>query len=128
MTVSLLTEVSSFSFSIFGMKKLSTPSLDPVASSVTKLSTTKTQSQTICTAQEIQLLTAFLTQICNHKYSCTTIHRYPIFSTRYTVMCKVYTGYCGTSEVSSGIISPYMHTNHALSPTNHIRLIHSKKL
>ena len=30
---------------------------------------------------------------------CTTIHRYPIFSTRYSVMCTVYTGDCGTSEV-----------------------------
>ena len=64
---------------------------------------------------------------------CTTIHRYPIFSMIYTVMCKVYTGYCGTSEIehglcactvdnprakaSSGIISPYRRTNHALSLT-----------
>ena len=32
-------------------------------------------------------------------FSCTTIHRYPIFSTRYSIMCKVYTGYCGTSEL-----------------------------
>ena len=30
--------------------------------------------------------------------TCTTIYRYPIFSTKYSVMCKVYTGYCGTSE------------------------------
>ena len=29
---------------------------------------------------------------------CATIHRYPIFSTRYSVTCKVYTGYHGTSE------------------------------
>ena len=35
--------------------------------------------------------------------SCTTIHRYPIFSTRYSVMCKVYTGYCGTSELEHGL-------------------------
>ena len=35
--------------------------------------------------------------------SCTTIHRYPIFSTRYSVMCKVYTGYCGTSEIEHGL-------------------------
>ena len=34
---------------------------------------------------------------------CTTIHRYPIFSTRYSVMCKVYTGYCGTSEIEHGL-------------------------
>ena len=25
--------------------------------------------------------------------NCTTIHRYPIFSSRYSIMCKVYTGY-----------------------------------
>ena len=35
--------------------------------------------------------------------SCTTFHRYPIFSTRYSVMCKVYTGYCGTSEIEHGL-------------------------
>ena len=34
---------------------------------------------------------------------CTTIHRYPIFSTRYSVMCKVYNGYCGTSEIEHGL-------------------------
>ena len=38
--------------------------------------------------------------IVNH---CTTFHRYPIFSTRYSVMCKVYTGYCGTSEIEHGL-------------------------
>ena len=31
--------------------------------------------------------------------NCITFHRYPIFSTRYSVMYKVYTGYCGTSEI-----------------------------
>ena len=36
---------------------------------------------------------------CWLKLNCTTFHRYPIFSTRYSVMCKVYTGYCGTSEI-----------------------------
>ena len=36
-------------------------------------------------------------------FSCTTFHRYPIFSTRYSVMCKVYTGYCGTSEIEHGL-------------------------
>ena len=36
-------------------------------------------------------------------YSCTTIHRYPVFSTRYSVMCKVYTGYCGTSQIEHGL-------------------------
>ena len=35
--------------------------------------------------------------------NCTTIHRYSIFSTRYSVMCKVYTGYCGTSEIEHGL-------------------------
>ena len=34
--------------------------------------------------------------------NCTTIHRYPILSMRYSVMCKVYTGYCGTSEIEHG--------------------------
>ena len=34
---------------------------------------------------------------------CTTIHRYPIFSTRFSVMCKVYTGYDGTSEIEHGL-------------------------
>ena len=39
-----------------------------------------------------------------HLYkNCTTIHRYPIFSTIYSVMCKVYTGYCGTSEIEHGL-------------------------
>ena len=37
------------------------------------------------------------------KTICTTIHRYPIFSTRYSVMCKVYTGYCGTNEIEHGL-------------------------
>ena len=27
----------------------------------------------------------------------------PICSTRYSVMCKVYTGYCGTSEIEHGL-------------------------
>ena len=27
----------------------------------------------------------------------------PNFSTRYSVMCKVYTGYCGTSEIKHGL-------------------------
>ena len=34
---------------------------------------------------------------------CTTIHKCPIFSTRYSVMCKVYTGYYGTSEIEHGL-------------------------
>ena len=33
----------------------------------------------------------------------TTIHRYQIFSTRYSVTCKVYTGYHGTSEIEHGL-------------------------
>ena len=36
-------------------------------------------------------------------FSCTTIHRYPIFSTRHSIMNKVYTGYCGTSEIEHGL-------------------------
>ena len=39
----------------------------------------------------------------DHPHTCTTIHRYPIFCTRYSVMCKVYTGYCGTSEIEHGL-------------------------
>ena len=35
--------------------------------------------------------------------NCTTFHRYPIFSKRYSVLCKVYTGYCGTSEIEHGL-------------------------
>ena len=35
--------------------------------------------------------------------TCTTFHRYPIFSKRYSVLCKVYTGYCGTSEIEHGL-------------------------
>ena len=34
---------------------------------------------------------------------CTTAYRYPIFSTRYSVICKVYTGYCGTTEIEHGL-------------------------
>ena len=34
---------------------------------------------------------------------CTTIHRYPILSARYSIMCKVYTGYHGTSEIEHGL-------------------------
>ena len=34
-------------------------------------------------------------------FLCTTIHRYPIFSTN--VMCKIYTGYYGTSEIEHGL-------------------------
>ena len=34
---------------------------------------------------------------------CTTIPRYPIFNTRYSVMCKVYTEYHGTSEIEHGL-------------------------
>ena len=58
---------------------------------------------------------------------CTIIHRYSIFSTRYSVMCNVYTGYCGTSEIEHGLcactvdkaggLSLYRGTNHSLSLT-----------
>ena len=37
------------------------------------------------------------------KEYCTTIHRYPNFRMRYSVMCKVYTGYHGTSEIEHGL-------------------------
>ena len=41
----------------------------------------------------------------NHALSptCTTIHRYPIFSARYSILCKVYTGYHGTSGIEHGL-------------------------
>ena len=35
--------------------------------------------------------------------NCTKIHKYPVFSARYSVMCKVYTGYHGTSEIEHGL-------------------------
>ena len=35
--------------------------------------------------------------------NCTTIHRDPIFSTRYCVMCKVYSRYCSKSEIEHGL-------------------------
>ena len=35
--------------------------------------------------------------------NCTTFNRYPIFSTRYSVTCKVFAGYCGTSEIEHGL-------------------------
>ena len=37
------------------------------------------------------------------KPNCTTIHRYQIFSMRHSVMCKVYSGYCSTSEIEHGL-------------------------
>ena len=37
------------------------------------------------------------------KGNCTTIHKYPIFSMRYFVLCKVYTEYHGTSEIQHGL-------------------------
>ena len=36
---------------------------------------------------------------------CTTINRCPIFSTRYSEMCKVYTCYHGTSEIEHGLFA-----------------------
>ena len=47
------------------------------------------------------------------KLSCTTIHRYPIFSMRYSVMCKVYTDYCGTSEIEHGLCACAADNPHA---------------
>ena len=70
-----------------------------------------------CTKEKFNMLTCLLctifpeqrrqmikqTQPCRLIPFCTTIHRYPILSMRYTVMCKVYTGYCGTSEIEYGL-------------------------
>ena len=39
----------------------------------------------------------------NGNITCTTIPRYPICNTRCSVMCKVYTGYHGTSEIEHGL-------------------------
>ena len=44
-----------------------------------------------------------VTDIEPPRISCTTFHRYPIFSKSYTVLCKVYTDYCGTSEIEHGL-------------------------
>ena len=51
-------------------------------------------------ARRLSLRTAAQTMLY---LSCITLQRYPIFSTRYSVMCKVYTGYCGTSEIEHGL-------------------------
>ena len=53
---------------------------------------------------------------------CTTIHRYSIFSTRYScersiLVIVVQSEIEHRARKSSGIISPYRRTNHALSPT-----------
>ena len=47
----------------------------------------------------------YLSVRTNHALSptSTTIHRHPIFSMRYSVLCKVYTDYCGTSEIEHGL-------------------------
>ena len=42
--------------------------------------------------------------------------RYPIFSTRYSVMCKVYTGYCGTREIEHGICACTVDNPRAKAP------------
>ena len=41
----------------------------------------------------------------NIRYACTTIRRYPFFSARYAIMCIVYTGYHGTSEIEHDLCS-----------------------
>ena len=71
-----------------------------------------------CTFQSLQCTTSCTscvkhTAILLHKiffkhhyqtYSpCTTFHRYQIFSTRSSVICKVYIGYHGTSEIEHGL-------------------------
>ena len=38
-----------------------------------------------------------------NKICCIIIHKYPILSTRYSVMCKVYIGYHGASEIEHGL-------------------------
>ena len=48
-----------------------------------------------------EILVIINEQVC--MFHGTTIHRYPIFSMRYYVKCKVYTGYCGTSEIEHGL-------------------------
>ena len=53
------------------------------------------------TAQTVVI--CFLSGSWGSNGACTTFQRYPIFSTRYSVMCKVYTGYCGTSEIEHGL-------------------------
>ena len=55
---------------------------------------------TLC-RQAQHSVVVFVYNIINMNY--TTIHRYPIFSTRYSVMCEVYTGYYGTSEIEHGL-------------------------
>ena len=42
-------------------------------------------------------------KLVRNNTSCITIHRDPIFSTRFSVMCKVYTGHHGTSETEYGL-------------------------
>ena len=59
------------------------------------------QSYKISTCIYILMMLFFLLFI--FKTSCTTIHRYSIFSTRYSVLCKVYTGHYGTSEIEHGL-------------------------
>ena len=40
---------------------------------------------------------------CRQFYIVPHSTEYPIFSKRYSVLCKVYSGYCGTSEVENGL-------------------------
>ena len=49
------------------------------------------------------MTTFSLSSSIDNNRTCTTFHRYPIFSKSYTVLCKVYTGYCGTSEIEHGL-------------------------
>ena len=56
----------------------------------------------ICFVLFYFIVSCFRCLLCGNVH-CTTFHRYPIFSTRYSVMCKVYTGYCGTSEIEHGL-------------------------
>ena len=58
-----------------------------------------------CSFQNLQKAGRCTKSVSNRAFllPCTTIHRYPMFSMRYSVMCKVYTGYCGTSEIEHGL-------------------------
>ena len=44
-----------------------------------------------------------ISEKCLREGTCTTFHKHPIFSKTYSVLCKVYSGYCGTSEIEHGL-------------------------
>ena len=56
----------------------------------------------------------------NQSLPCTTIHRYPIFSARYSVIYKVYTRYHGTSEIERDLCACTVYTRyHGKSEIEH---------